>query len=476
MEGNPSAVRTWTVPECPFTVEYSTRVLDDIRLSVMDAFFSLPRGGAEIGGILLGEFAGGRISIQDYQALDCEHAMGPSFTLSPRDREELAKMVAKANGEDGGPRVVGWYHSHTRSGIFLSEADQEIHQRFFPEPWQVALVIKPHTFEPARGGFFFREADGSIRGAASYQEFSLEPLPVRPVPRGDLPAASPPPRPLHPPSEPHGPVITVAAESQSEPDPAGSAPAPREFEVPATPEQTPPVAPADAESLPPMDLPAPQFLQVKRERSWTRFNAALAVAAGLAIIAVGYLTRELWFPSVAAKAVPLVARIRPSLPQEPERHLSLLAVDNNGQLQIHWDARAPVVTKANGGRLLIVDGAAIAREIELDPAHLHSGAFTYERASERVDVTLMVDPGDGDPVKEVTSFLGKLPDHKASPDDAAQCKECDDLRQEAAKLKQDLNSQAARTRRLEKDLNDVREQLRKEERRRLGNQAADPGK
>lgn len=472
MEGNPSAVQTWTVPECPFTVEYSTRVLDDIRLSVVDAFFSLPRGGAEIGGILLGEFAGDRISVQDYQALDCEHATGPSFTLSARDQEQLAEMVAKANGEGSGPRVVGWYHSHTRSGIFLSEADQEIHQRFFPEPWQVALVIKPHTFEPARGGFFFREADGSIRGAASYREFVLEPLPVRPAPRGDLPVACPPLRPVNPPSEPHGPAITVAAESRSEPDPAGTPATPREFEVPAPPEQAPPVTPADAEGPPPMDLPAPQFLQVKRERSWSRFNAVLAVAAGLAIAAVGYLTRELWFPSVAAKAVPLVARIRPGLPQQPERHLSLLTVDDNGQLQIHWDARAPVVAKANGGRLLIVDGASIAREIELDPAHLHNGALTYARASERVDVTLMVDQGDSDPVKEVTSFLGKLPDHKPTPEDAALRAECDDLRQEAAKLKQDLNSQGARTRRLEKDLNDVREQLR----RRMGNQVADPGK
>ena len=44
----------WTAAECPFTIEYSTRVLDDVRLAVMDAFFSLPRGGAEIGGILLG--------------------------------------------------------------------------------------------------------------------------------------------------------------------------------------------------------------------------------------------------------------------------------------------------------------------------------------------------------------------------------------------------------------------------------------
>ena len=60
--GTDSTTITWSVPECPFTIEYSARVLDDIRLAVMDAFFSLPRGGAEIGGILLGSFDNGASS------------------------------------------------------------------------------------------------------------------------------------------------------------------------------------------------------------------------------------------------------------------------------------------------------------------------------------------------------------------------------------------------------------------------------
>src|SRR3954449_10740745 len=75
----------WGVPECPFSIEASARVLDDIRLAVTDAFFSLPRGGAEIGGILLGTFEGDRLVIAAHAALDCEHAFGPSFALSPPD-------------------------------------------------------------------------------------------------------------------------------------------------------------------------------------------------------------------------------------------------------------------------------------------------------------------------------------------------------------------------------------------------------
>src|SRR5437764_795081 len=105
IEGKDSALRTWSAPHCPYIVEYSARVLDDIRLAVVDAFFSLPKGGAEIGGILLGKYADHKLSVLDYQALDCEHAMGPSFVLSPKDLESLAQLIEKANGNGAGLKV-----------------------------------------------------------------------------------------------------------------------------------------------------------------------------------------------------------------------------------------------------------------------------------------------------------------------------------------------------------------------------------
>jgi len=114
-----AALATWRAPPCPFTIEYVPRVLDDIRLAVVDAFFSLPRGGAEIGGILLGRHEKGRVQILDYVALPCEHASGPSFVLSPADHAKLAEMLAVARGNPSGAQPVGWYHSHTRSEIAL---------------------------------------------------------------------------------------------------------------------------------------------------------------------------------------------------------------------------------------------------------------------------------------------------------------------------------------------------------------------
>src|ERR1051326_7027780 len=90
----------WTAPACAFPVVYSLRVLDDIRLAVMDAFFSLPRGGAEIGGVLLGSYQDGQLTIADYEPLECEHAFGPGFMLSDRDKGKLAEMLAAERPED----------------------------------------------------------------------------------------------------------------------------------------------------------------------------------------------------------------------------------------------------------------------------------------------------------------------------------------------------------------------------------------
>ena len=56
-------------------------------------------------------------------------------------------------------QLVGWYHTHPRMGVFLSHYDQWLHDHFFPEPWQVALVIEPHT---SVGGFFIRQQGGHL--------------------------------------------------------------------------------------------------------------------------------------------------------------------------------------------------------------------------------------------------------------------------------------------------------------------------
>jgi len=263
------ALETWAPANCPFTIEYSRRLLDDIRLAVVDAFFSLPRGGAEIGGILLGKFRDGRLTILEYTPLECEHIFGPSFTLSPGDHKRLTEMLDGLRSHANDLQPVGWYHSHTRSDIFLSESDLDIHNRYFSEPWQVALVLRPSTFQPVQAGFFFREPDGTVHTRSSYQEFALDPLPVGQVPRG-MPAPMAPPAPR---IEPDSHVITLTADTAIAPlanPPVEIAAVPSA----ATTAATPPAAPMP--STPTVAAPA-EPARTEPE-PWTQSAGAAAVA------------------------------------------------------------------------------------------------------------------------------------------------------------------------------------------------------
>jgi len=456
---NDAELSTWSAPECAFTIEYSPRALDDIRLAVVDAFFSLPRGGAEIGGILCGDWDGEQLTITDYAALDCEHAFGPSFALSPRDEARLASLLAASFGN--GLRPVGWYHSHTRSEILLSDADQEIHRRFFPEPWQVALVLKPHTFHPTRAGIFFRDSSGEIHGQASYAEFDLAPLAVKPAPSGapakgepgPLPAAGPEPI-LVSRSDPRltsrAPLVGPVASPDSVAAPAQATPSA------AVTEHEEPVAPPIPKSL---DVPA------RRSRRWPMVVAALLLTC-CALGAAAYWNRDLWLPRVLAVAP---RRAPAPLPPPP---LGLNTIDSEGQLQVRWDRNSPLVQRATGGVLSIGAGGPSRQEIPLDKAHLLSGVFTFARQTERVDVSLGLTQPDGHSSREVTMFVGKLPDEKPVEDPAVQ-EQRDNMAKQVAKMQTDLNAEIARNGKLQKSMDQLSKQLRTQQRSRLLNQAPD---
>ena len=439
---------TWSTPECPFVIEYAPRALDDIRLAVSDAFFSLPRGGAEIGGILLGKWEDGRLTISSYAALDCEHAFGPSFTLSERDRSKLAGLIASVAGDES---TVGWYHSHTRSEIFLSDADRDIHTEFFKEPWQVALVMKPHTFLPARAGFFFREADGTIHSEASYRELILEPLMPQPVPAG----------------APGIPGISPASEVVVDALPAPSEPPPVAVREPIpTPASEIPEPVRKPEEVPTQELPTFSERRPPASRLWLK--VAIPILLGAAIGAPAYWKRDLWVPRVMG-----VTRTAP--PPAPPVGLGLNTLDLDGQLQIRWNRNSPAVLQAAGGVLSVSGSGAPAQDLALDKAHLLSGAFTIARQSERVDVALTLTQRDGQPVREATSFLGKLPERKqvqAKEDPAAQ-RQREDQAKQMAKMKSDLDGEIQRNRKLQRSVDFITKQLKDQQRARLQNQAPD---
>jgi hypothetical protein len=56
-------------------------------------------------------------------------------------------------------KIVGWYHTHPRFGIFLSDMDKFIHKHHFPQPWTTALVVDP--VQETEGFFVWNDGEPS---------------------------------------------------------------------------------------------------------------------------------------------------------------------------------------------------------------------------------------------------------------------------------------------------------------------------
>jgi proteasome lid subunit RPN8/RPN11 len=173
-ETNP-ALACWKSERHQVTIEYARPVLEEIRMAAVEGYQRMRHGGVEVGGVLFGRRRERSVEILAVRAIACEYAQGPRFVLSESDEAALTEMLGsfRHDPELSDLEPVGWYHSHTRSEIALSEQDVAFYSKFFPLRWQVALVVRPATLAPSRAGFFFREMDGQIRTDASYREFQL---------------------------------------------------------------------------------------------------------------------------------------------------------------------------------------------------------------------------------------------------------------------------------------------------------------
>jgi proteasome lid subunit RPN8/RPN11 len=211
---------TWSAPGHSFGIEYSGAVLEQIRETAVDGYHRVPHGGVETGGILFGTHQENVVRIMAWRPVACEYAKGPSFLLSEKDEAALAEALKSWRGDAELARLepIGWYRAHTRSEVLLSDADLTFFNRFFPQPWQVGLIVRPASFAPTRAGFFFREADRGIRAESSYLEFTLTPVATAQAP----PAAEAPEVPRAVVAAPEPPPVTATEPhpvSESEPHP-----------------------------------------------------------------------------------------------------------------------------------------------------------------------------------------------------------------------------------------------------------------
>ena len=349
---------SWSVEGQALTITYDWGVLDEINAYVIDGFHRLSRGGLEVGGVLYGVTRGDSIEVRAWLPIDCEHARGPAFLLSKNDQAALTRLFEEASKDRAlaGFEPVGWFLSHTRSELKLTSEDLEIYDEYFPESWQVALVLKPDAFKPTRAGFFFREPDETIQIASSYKEFSIDPTRPRPV-------AAPLPGPVKPIDAVRELPAKPAVVSQPEPPPATAMPEPQriwnEFIAP-----------------------------LSSTRKWLGLAAAVVVVVSLSLCIVHLMRTE----------------------ENPAFALQL--TESNGLLRIVWDKSADVLRTAELVQLEIVDGTAkIERLIAQD--ELSTASIVYQRRTGDVAVRVVVHRRGGKRVEEIARYIGQPVDQHA---------------------------------------------------------------
>lgn len=115
----------------------------------------------EVGGVLTGRWCedgtGSQYIIVNHMIPARHTRQGTVYLTFTKDT--LIDVHEQIENLFPGEKIVGWYHTHPRMGVFLSHYDTFLHNNFFPEPWQVALVVEPFS---SIAGFFIRTADGTL--------------------------------------------------------------------------------------------------------------------------------------------------------------------------------------------------------------------------------------------------------------------------------------------------------------------------
>lgn len=381
VEGKTSGpIYRWDAPDGSCSVTLGFHLMDELRRQAIEAYLSLPKRGAEIGGLLFGAVRQGSSAfhIDACEDLPCEYRFGPSYKLSQTDYVLVSERLAQHQCEGSQP-VIGLYRSYTGREAALDQTDLELMRSVLPHPHCISLLLQPLSAEKCMARFQLGGDDATAAGRL-YEPFLIE--------AGQLTVEAP--------AEPVSPRAAVA---------------------PAEPLEEPPVE---------TPRPTPVLLAPHaRRRRWEEDESArgsqillpvllcvLAAVAGAAAYGFWTLQRQ---PRWAPMGLDVTAAAR--------------------ELMLSWDSTAPAIEQASRGVMSVTDGSA-QKQFPLTAAQLRGGKLSYKPSNANVLFRVLVYDADnrasGDSLRvanlhltEETSTPAPVAAHRAlpppttSPDEAA---------------------------------------------------------
>ena len=450
----------WEVPQKPVSVYLPFEMIDRLESLVVESFRSLTSKGSEIGGLLVGRASQGSplvVLVENFELVSCDYSRGPLYRLSEVDMGRFERAIEQSNSGSG-PRVVGFFRSHTRKGLSLDPDDVAFLDVRFREPQQIALLVRPFASKASTGAIFIRES-GTMRTESSYLEFpfrssqltaaaappkiesapAAEPPPAAPAPqkppvRGQIvpiasrreitvPPPAPPPAPE--PAVQPAPVVEPPAPAAVQPPPPPAAPKPPIEAAVRAPEK-PAEKPAERTAEKPAERLAARRAEPAVPKSLTPVEEAPAEAKGgsklvwvmvvLALLAMaggGYF----FYPGFHKAAPP---------PSTSADNLQLgLSVEHSGpDLLLTWNRDSYGAKNGKVGKLLVSDGDS-RQNYDIDRAQLISGlGVVYSPLTQDVSFEMEVTNDKGAIVgKGAARVLHPRPSPLGEPKDSAASKQ-----------------------------------------------------
>ncbi len=330
------AYTSWKHPYDNSRIRFRSEVVNRLSQAALKA----AKRGVEVGGLLWGQTGfDGSLAVADATFVQGSTGQFNSTTLDLRHLREAAHGWAP----QASLSLAGYFRSHLREGLSLSEQDRAFIEQEMREPELIFLVLKPFQAGICTAGFFFWH-DGRLETADSELEvpFIATDRPAQP--------SGPVPQPNRT-SENEGAETLVSALRQSAmrhtpalkagPNPVtNAASGPNASIVTATPGARRP------------------------------FRSGIVAAFGLLIILIA--AAGLYFMGPKLHPPPQPAPLK-----EPETGIHLQVEHGpEGELALTWNRDSPEIRKAATATLVVLDGA-VTRTLSLDSEQLHSGKLLY---------------------------------------------------------------------------------------------------
>lgn len=362
----------WEVAGKPVTIQLDFEVIDKLAMEVMRGFGAVPRRGAEVGGVLLGSIEMGdklMVRVEDFISVPCDYMRGPSYLLTEKDEARFRSAVESAKqASDKRLYAVGFYRSHTRDGLALSDEDLKMYEKYFGDPTNVILLVRPFASKTSIGAFFFEE-NGGFRRESSYLEF--------PFRRRDLGGgSSSSPRAIS--TEESAAARSAVNEAMTEAPPAAADPGDLRDWLKSRGQQHP-------------DGTAQESTGSARFRGkwvWIPLSFVFLLLGVIVGFQAALVLNKGDAQKIAAQSLTL----------------SLTAQLESGKVVIRWDRRSAAVQNARGGTLRIQDGDFI-KTVNLDTRQLQNGSVIYMSSDSKVSFRLEVATQERGAVSETVEFL-----------------------------------------------------------------------